>query len=58
MWAMAPQDFFDKQARKRVETYGRAIGCAVRETPRSTCSVGQGMHVITVGHRLKRIRPM
>ena len=48
--------FFDKQARKRVAAYAGPLARMLDEHLDLYAVVGQNQQVITVGHRLERIR--
>lgn len=48
--------FFDKKARRRVEAYAGPLAQSLREHLDVYAVVGQHHQVITVGHRLDRIR--
>jgi hypothetical protein len=52
----AAKMFFDKQARKRVAVYAGPLASLLDDHLDLYAVVGPDMQVITVGHRLERIR--
>ncbi len=48
--------FFDKVSRRRIKTYAGALASLLEEHMNLYAVVGQDMKIITVGHRIDRIR--
>lgn len=52
----AAKMYFDKQARKRIATYAGPLARLLDQHLDVYAVIGEGFEVITVGHRLERIR--